>query len=78
MQLVLTEDAHNIATESSVAGIVDAGTGTGAVVGAGRGSLEFFSSPEETCSEDFSSHIGSDGSVDACINPILRITVSKV
>jgi len=78
MQLVLIEDAHDIATESSMAGTVDAGTGAGAVVGAGRGSLEFFSSPEETCSEDFSSDTSFDGSVDACINPILRITVSKV
>ena len=78
MQLVLIEDAYDIATESSVVGTVDAGTGTRAAVGARRGSLEFFSSPEETCSEDFSSDTSSDGSVDACINPILRITVSKV
>ena len=78
MQLVLIEDAHDIATESSVAGTVDVGTGTGAAVGAGRGSLEFFSSPEETCSEEFSSDTSFDGSVDACINPIPRITVSKV
>jgi hypothetical protein len=78
MQLVLIEDAHDIATESSMAGTVDAGTGAGAVVGSGRGSLEFFSSPEETCSEDFSLDTSFDGSVDACINPILRITISKV
>ena len=78
MQLVLTEDAHDIATESFMAGTVDAGTGAGAVVGAGRGSLEFFSSPEETCSENFSSDTSFDGSVDPCINPILRITISKV
>ena len=78
MQLVLIEDAHDIATVSFMAGTVDAGTGAGAVVGAGRGSLEFFSSPEETCSEDFSSDTSFDGSVDVCINPILRITVSKV
>jgi hypothetical protein len=69
---------HDIATESFMAGAVDAGTGAGAVVGAGRGSLEFFSSPEETRSEDFSSDTSFDSSVDACINPILRITVSKV
>ena len=78
MQLVLTEDAHDIATESPVTDIADAGTGAGAVVGAGRGPLEFFSSPEETCSENFSSDTSFDGSVDPCINPILRITISKV
>ena len=78
MQLVLIEDAHDITTESSIAGTVDAGAGAGTVVGAGRDSLEFFSSPEKTCSENFSSDTSFDGSVDACINPILRITVSKV